>query len=119
MTHTCPKSPAGAAASHGIQACHRGIVFNVGAVVVEEVALNLDWPGLIDEKQIHPSKLGVHSGFAWRSAGSVPRRLHDADLGRLVRSRAFIGGTIGPARSRFRATSSTTTATKRLKTIPR
>src|SRR5258706_4519454 len=71
-----------------------GIVFDVGAVVVEEVALNLDLAGLIEKSKFIRPQIGViafHVGIA--SDMARPRRLQRQEVGT---KRAFIGGAIGP-----------------------
>jgi hypothetical protein len=81
MTHTCPKSPTGAAAlTH--PSLPPGIVFDVGAVVVEEVALNLDLAGLIEKSKFVRPQIGViafHVGIA--SDMPRPRRLQRQQVG--------------------------------------
>src|SRR5258707_15452082 len=71
-----------------------GIVFDVGAVVVKEVALNLDLTGLIEKSKFIRPQIGViafHVGIA--SDMARPRRLQRQEVGT---KRAFIGGAIGP-----------------------
>jgi hypothetical protein len=53
-----PKSPAGAAPSHASKLA-TWIVFDVGAVVVEEVALNLELARLIEKSKFIRPQIGV------------------------------------------------------------
>src|SRR3954468_3433441 len=71
-----------------------GIVFDVGAVVVKEVALNLDLTGLIEKsKFIRPQirVIAFHVGIA--SDMARPRRLQRQQVGT---KRTFVGGAVGP-----------------------
>src|SRR5438128_8065668 len=71
-----------------------GIVFDVGAIVVEEVALNLDLARLIEESKFIRPQIGViafHVGIA--SDMARPRRLQRQQVGT---KRAFVGPAIGP-----------------------
>ena len=71
-----------------------GIVFDVGAVVVEQVALNLDLAGLIEKSKFIRPQIGViafHVGIA--SDMARPRRLQRQQVGT---KRAFVGGAVGP-----------------------
>src|SRR5258707_10884684 len=71
-----------------------GIVFDVGAVVVKEVALNLDLTGLIEKSKFIRPQIGViafHVGIA--SDMARPRRLHRQQVGT---KRAFVGSAVGP-----------------------
>src|SRR5437016_6720744 len=77
-----------------IQALPPGIVFDVGAVVVEQVALNLDLAGLIEKSKFIRPQIGViafHVGIA--SDMARPRRLQRQQVGT---KRAFVGRAIGP-----------------------
>ena len=67
-----------------------GIVVDVGAVVVEEVALNLDLAGLIEKSKFIGPQIGViafHGGIA--SDMARPRRLQRQGL---AMKRVFVGG---------------------------
>src|SRR5258707_5145527 len=71
-----------------------GIVVDVGAIVVEEVALNLDLAGLIEESKFIRPQIGViafHVGIA--SDMARPRRLQRQEVGT---KRAFVGDAVGP-----------------------
>src|SRR5438445_9654414 len=71
-----------------------GIVFDVGAVVVEEIALNLDLAGLIEKSKFIRPQIGViafHVGIA--SDMARPRRLQRQQVGT---KHAFVGSTISP-----------------------
>src|SRR5437588_10769133 len=71
-----------------------GIVFEVGAVVVEQVALNLDLAGLVEKSKFIRPQVGViafHVGIA--SDMARPRRLQRQEV---ATKRAFVGGAVGP-----------------------
>src|SRR5260370_38995225 len=71
-----------------------GIVFEVGAVVVKEVALNLDLTGLIEKSKFICPQIGVIA-FHVRIASDMarPRRLQRQEVGT---QRASVDSTISP-----------------------
>src|SRR5438132_9207947 len=71
-----------------------GIVFDVGAVVVKEVALNLDLTGLIEKSKFICPQIWVIA-FHVRIASDMarPRRLQRQEVGT---KRAFVDSTISP-----------------------
>src|SRR5467141_2549040 len=73
------------------------IVFDVGAVVAEDVALNLDLAGLIEKRKFIRPQIRVIA-FHARIASNMarPRGLQRQQVGT---KRAFVGGTVGPKRS--------------------
>src|SRR5207253_8956720 len=71
-----------------------GIVFDVGAIVVEEVALNLDLARLIEEnKFIRPQIGDIAFRVGIASDMERPRRLQRPQVGT---KSALVGGAVGP-----------------------
>jgi len=92
MTHTCPNhQQARLLLTH--PSLPPGIVFDVGAVVIEEVALNIHLAGSLRKANSSVQRSG-HSVPRWdRFDMARPRRLQRQQVGT---KRAFVGGAVGP-----------------------
>jgi len=74
-----------------------GIVFDVGAVVVEEVGLNVHLAGLIEKVKFVRPEIRVVACYVWVVASvAASRRLKRQEI---CAQRAFVGSSIGPESS--------------------